>query len=228
METFNFVQYRQATAQTVAAQCQDSASFADLLASLPGLATEPDRILEQHPGGDRSHIACGLGCSSCCVVNVATLIPEGIAIARFLRQLDGNLQHQIRSRLEALWCEVRGLDEEERLSMRRKCAFLDAQGECLIYVDRPLLCRSLTSTSAESCRNVLLGQIFGEEQTILVHQFQQQLYEALFTGLADGLEMSGLDGRSYQLSGLVRFLWRFPEGESELFAGRRLVWQDLY
>jgi hypothetical protein len=162
------------------------------------------------------------------VVNVSALIPEGLAIVHYLQQLDDETRQQIADRLEDLWLAVRGLDDEERMFLRRDCAFLDAQGCCSIYPVRPLLCRSITSTDVESCRQALASQVFGEETSITMHQFQLQLYECLFSGVASGLERAGLDGRSFQVSGLVRYLLGHPEGEAELFGGKRLSWQDIY
>ena len=198
------------------------------LVTLQQRAAEAERLLAQQPVEERSQIACAAGCSSCCVVNVSTLLPEGIAIQRYLQRYPEAQQQAIVTRLESLWQTVRGLDDEERLVVRRRCAFLDPQGRCQIYAVRPLLCRSLTSTSAESCRDTLTGAVFGEETPILMHQYQQQLYESIFTNLAGQLERWGIDGRSFQLTGLVRFLLQHPGAESELLNGRRLDWQDLY
>lgn len=112
--------------------------------------------------------------------------------------------------------------------MQRSCAFLDDHGSCRIYPVRPLLCRSITSTDARQCRETLAGKVFGEELPVLMHRFQQQLYECLFAGFGEGLEAGGIDGRSFQLSGLVRYLLDHPEREQELFAGHRLNWEELY
>ncbi|MCK4621040.1 MAG: YkgJ family cysteine cluster protein [Desulfuromonadales bacterium] len=228
MSEFDFAQYRQALSNNIADLCPGPVAGEPLLNELQRVADEAERLLEQHQVADRSLLDCGPGCSSCCVVNVSTLLLEGIAIAHYLRGQDVGLKNQIRSKVEDLWREVRGLDDEERLCMRRKCAFLDEQGCCSIYPVRPLLCRSLSSTDADRCREALVGQVFGEERPILMHQFQQQLYETLFVGVADGLEKGGLDGRSFQLTGLIRFLFKHPEAAAELLEGRRLCWQDLY
>lgn len=198
------------------------------LAELPQLAGRGERLLQQRPQEEFARISCGPGCGSCCVVNVSTLLPEGIAICRYLTRFSNAEQLQIAARLEVLWQTVRGLDDEERLVVRRNCAFLNAQGRCQIYPVRPLLCRSITSTDAQSCRDALAGAVFGDERTVLMHQYQQQLYESLFSEYAGQLEERGLDGRSFQLSGLVRYLLKYPHAEADLRKGQRLTWQQLY
>ena len=189
---------------------------------------EAERLLQQRPAEERAPIDCGAGCDSCCVVNVSTLLPEGMAIRRYLQRFSKAEQQQIAERLERLWQRVRGLDDEERLAVRRRCAFLNEQGSCRIYPVRPLLCRSITSTDAQSCREALFAAVFAEEKPVLMYQYQQQLYESLFIGFAERLEERGIDGRSFQLSGLVLFLLKNPDAETELLKGRRLNWQDLY
>ncbi len=162
------------------------------------------------------------------MVNVSITLLEGISITRFLRSLDSDLVAQITSRLDQLWRDVRGLDDEERLFARRKCAFLDDQGCCLIYPVRPIFCRSISSTDVELCRAAVTGPVFGELHPVMMHQFQLQLYKILFLGVADGLALAGLDGRSFQLCGLVRYLLNYPNREVELLTESSLSWDEIY
>lgn len=228
MKRFDFAHYQSDIRDKVTRFCQQEDSFDALLDGLQQTADEAENFIAQYREGDRSLIECGPGCSTCCVVNVSTLLPEGIAIVRYLRQQSPEMESCVTTRLEELWREVRGLDDEDRLFMQRPCAFLDEQGNCSIYSVRPFLCRSISSTDAEACREALAGAVFGEEKAIMVHQFQQQLYETLFMGVGEGLEQGGLDGRSFPLTGLVRYLLRHPNAEAELLLGQRLDWQDFY
>jgi len=227
MEDLTLAQCQEIVRENVTRICRTPEPVTPLLAELQRISSEAEGFL-RNDSADRSLIDCGPGCGSCCVVNVSTLLPEGIAIARFLRRLDDEQRRLISETLDLLWREIRGLDDEERMLMRRPCAFLDAQGCCSIYPVRPLLCRSISSTDARSCRDALAGKIFGEDRPVLMHQFQQQLYQSLFTGYAAGLEAGGLDGRGFQLTGLIRFLLGDPGAERDLFAGGRLNWEDLY
>jgi len=227
MESIDLVDYQRSTVKQVARTCQPGNAIEPILHLLQQLTITAEAKIATH-SSDRTHIDCGPGCSSCCVVNVSTLMPEGIAIARSVRQQGRARSTEVVARLEALWAEVRGLDDDDRLILRRNCAFLDKQGCCAIYPERPLLCRSVTSTSAQRCRDALTGKVLGEETMVLMHQFQQTIYEVIFTGLAAGLEECGLDGRSFQLTGLVRYLLKYPEAEHAWLAGERLTWQAMY
>ncbi len=228
MGTFDFVQLQQQTQKRFSVPESDKLEISLLLEELRAIRSEAETLILQQQEGDRSLIACGPGCQFCCVVNVSITLLEGISIARFLRQQDAADLSKISSKLDQLWCDVRGLDEEERLMSRRKCAFLDDRGCCFIYPVRPLFCRSISSTDVELCRAAVVGQVSGELQPVMMHQFQLQLYKTLFIGVADGLAQAGLEGRSFQLSGLVRYLLKHPDRDEELLKTSSLCWDEIY
>ena len=228
MGNFDFAQMQLQTQKRFAISITDETGVTKLLMELDAIFSEAEILIQHHEEGDRSLLACCSGCQDCCVVNVSIALLEGISIVRFLRQLETADLEKIASRLDKLWCAVRGLEDDERLLSRRKCAFLDDQGCCLIYLVRPLFCRSISSTDVELCRAAVTGQVFGESQTVMMHQFQLQLYKTLFLGVGDGLEQAGLDGRSFQLCGLVRYLLSHPDKEVALLTESSLDWNELY
>jgi len=228
MNDFDLAACRQETARSVTRTCRQERSAAALAAELRRLSDKAETRIDQLGGGDRSLIACGPGCSTCCVVNVSTLIPEGLAIVRYVGDWPTKDRDELTEKLEELWGVVRGLDDEERLAVRRGCAFLGDQGMCRIYPVRPMLCRSVSSIDADACRKALTEAIFDEEPPVLMHQLQQDLYETIFCGFGAGLEQVGLDGRSFQVSGLVRYLLEHPQWERDYLRGERLSWGELY
>ena len=228
METFNFAQLKQQTEKRFSSQENTEIDISHLLEELSEICSEAETQIQLQNEGDRNLIACAPGCQSCCVVNVSITLLEGISIARFLRQLDPSVLVKVTLTLDKLWRDVRGLDDDERLLARRKCAFLDDQGCCLIYPVRPLFCRSVSSTDVDHCRAAVSGHVLGELQPVMMHQFQLQLYKTLFSGVADGLEQAGLDGRSFQLCGLVRYLLSHPDGDVDLLTESSLSWDKIY
>ena len=199
-----------------------------LLKELNCLFDETEELLQHHEEGDRSLIACHAGCQDCCIVNVSVTLLEGIAIAHFLRQWDDNQQREIAGKIDSLWRVVRGLEDDERMMSRKKCAFLDDSGCCSIYPVRPLFCRGVTSTDVEACRAAIADQAFGVTTEVMMHQFQLDLYKVAFDAIESGLERSGRDSRSFQLSGLVRYLLAHPGQEEVLLTSSSLSWNDLY
>ena len=153
---------------------------------------------------DTSHIACGPGCGTCCVVNVNILEPEALAITYYVTQnFSVEEQQALCKRLQELDRATRWLDDEERMMVRKPCAFLDAKQNCSIHPARPLLCRSVTSTDPVRCRDALAMIALGEAPQILSHLEQKQLFENAYLGLSQALEDHGLDKQCYRLADIL-------------------------
>lgn len=182
---------------------------ADCAALMEGLYRHLEGELQ---GLDRSRIACGPGCASCCVVQVSVLMPEAIALARYVRQIESSHPGAgLRARVGALHGTLGGRDEQARLSLQLPCAFLSEQGSCLIYPLRPLMCRSVTSTDPASCRAALSSPDAAEAPPVVMQLQQKQLCDQAFIALADALREQGLDDRSTSLHTAAYQLLRQPE-----------------
>ena len=132
---------------------------------------------------------------------------------------------QLLMELDAIFSEAEILIQHHEEGDRSLLACCSGCQDCCV---RPLFCRSISSTDVKLCRAAVTGQVFGESQTVMMHQFQLQLYKTLFLGVGDGLEQAGLDGRSFQLCGLVRYLLSHPNKEVELLTESSLDWNQLY
>jgi len=186
------------------------------------VATERD-LARLGDSTERSLVACGPGCGACCVLNVAVLFPEAIAIAWFLKRYFSDQQlDSLRARLQDLLTRTRWLDDEERLFVRVPCAFLDAQGSCMIHAVRPLLCRSITSTDPEACYDAVAMAPLDGAPCVEMNLFQKQFIDTVYTELAGALEDLGLDHRPRRLSAAVLALLAEP-GMVETFLSGRAV-----
>ncbi len=172
---------------------------------------------------ERTLIACGPGCAACCVLNVAVLIPEGVAISWFLkRRYAEDELDRLRHRLQDLLTRTRWLDDEERLFVRAPCAFLDALGRCMIYPVRPILCRSITSADPQTCQDAVAMAPLNGAPCVEMNLFQKQLFETVYAELAAALEDLGLDHRPRRLSEAVLTLLDQPSQLETFLAGARL------
>lgn len=224
----NFAALRERTISAVVDAVLSDDPLAKLMDVLTQLNRQAEMMLGQCDREEMKVVACRAGCDHCCVVNVSVTLPEAIQIAGFLRQLSAVEAKRIFERLDALWRQVRGLDDDERLALRQRCAFLDEGGLCRIYPVRPLFCRSVTSTDAEVCKTAVSSRLLGGAPTLLMYQYQKQLYETLYRSLAEGLKRAGSDDRSHSLTGLVRYLLTHQDSAPKILAGRRLKWLDMY
>lgn len=166
---------------------------------------------------ERAQIACGPGCGACCVLNVAVLIPEAIAITWFLKRRCSDEQlDALRVSLEGLLTRTRWLDDDERLFVRAPCAFLDSLGSCMIHPVRPLLCRSITSRDPRACHDSIALAPLNGAPSVEMNLFQKQLVDTVYLALAEALEDLGLDHRPRRLSAAVLALLNEP-GIMEIF-----------
>ncbi len=217
-------------------------SFADFTRecsrSYPPVALQPglrlgtlhrscEELLELHHPERSSLLACKAGCGSCCIVNVSVLLPEAMAIVEYLEAQPEFDRVAMWKSLNQVWTRICGVDDEDRVAMRQTCVFLDKTGSCAVYPVRPLLCRGATSTDADSCRQALRGTLFSEKPEVIMNLFQRELFAAAYVGLSEGLEERGIDGRGFELTGILRYLLGNPQRRCELQSGLRLNWDEL-
>ena len=205
MEPFDFIDYHQRLKTDMDQALVSSNNDGDLSAIMLNLLDQVEAKLADHlTPDDHKVMACAAGCSSCCMINVSVLLPEAVNIARYLRETlaDDELE-QLQSSMKKMITVICGLDEDERIALRRNCIFLNGQGQCDIYPVRPLLCRALTSTSAANCRDALAMRAFDEQVPIMMNLFQKNLFDVTYQGLAAAMEETELDDRGLELTEAV-------------------------
>ena len=186
------------------------------------VATERD-LLRFAEASEMSRVACGPGCGACCVLNVSVLFPEAIAISWYLaRSLTEKDLQKVRTRLHELLVATRWLDEEERLFLRKACAFLDQEGLCTIHNVRPLACRAITSTNPSACREAIAMVPLNAQPTVEMNLFQNDLFATVYRGLAAALWDAGLDHRPKRLPSAVLALLDEP-GIADAYAAGEQV-----
>ncbi|PLX92552.1 MAG: YkgJ family cysteine cluster protein [Desulfuromonas sp.] len=205
MEHFDFIDYHKQIRSLLRPYLADYNRSGRLGVAMDQLL---DRVEEdlKHCLTDEDHcrLACQAGCGSCCRVNVTVLHPEAVNIAHYLRETRSSAQLQALKRQMQRFCVmIEGLDDEERIAVRQNCVFLDDGGSCSIYPVRPLLCRSITSTSAADCREAMAMQVFGESRPVLMNLMQKNLMNVAFQGLASAMEDTGLSAHGQELTAAV-------------------------
>ena len=220
VETFDFAGFEQlCTSDYAPAALKPQKRLEDLHRHCEALLArfQPERV---------EVLDCRAGCGTCCVVNVAVLIPEALAIVEYVESHPLRFA-RLETDLDRIWHQVRGVADDERVCMRVSCVFLDEAGSCSIYPVRPLLCRGVTSTSAEDCRRSFNANLFNEKISVRMSLFQRELYDRAFVGLSEGLEACQRDGRSFEMTGIIRHLLRKPQRRTAVQSGYRLAWEEL-
>ena len=223
-ERFDFSAYAQQVRRVSGTLVCSGRTMAQISGSMHLLtvATERD-LLRFGEVSEMSRVACGPGCGACCVLNVSVLFPEAIAIAWSLaRSLTDKELQDVRARLHELLVATRWLDDEERLFLRKACAFLDQEGRCMIHNVRPLLCRAITSTDPAACREAIAMMPLDAQPTVEMNLFQKNLFEAVYQGLQEALEDAGLDHRPRRLTSVVLALLVEPDIVGAFAAGEQV------
>lgn len=196
-----------------------------LMGQVTGRAEEV--LVSRMSRNDRGLIACGPGCSACCTINVSVLLPEAIAIARYVTDPgNGNGRSDLKPLIAEAASRVRWMDDDERIRSGIPCPFLDERGWCIIHPVRPLTCRALSSTDQEQCRRALASQGSCEEEMIVVNIFQKFLMEETFRALSMALERAGLDISSRELCRSVTRCIQDPCLANDFLAGNRIKFPD--
>lgn len=216
-------EFRSRSTAKVVQALSEGVGAAALATAVGGCAQDAERFCQDRP------MACAAGCPHCCVLNVAALLPEALIIAQWLREklAPGELEG-LRKRLSSHRSWARWMDDEERILKRMSCPLLDDYGGCAVHPVRPLACRGITSLDSQSCREAFAPLVTDDDRLVPADLLRKAVYDAVFTSLADGLRLSGLDDRSIELgTGVAAFLER-PELREEYLSGKKLpqsLWQ---
>lgn len=146
-------------------------------------------------------IDCKAGCGYCCILNIATLEPEIKNIINYVNKyFDKNKRSKLKKKIRENYIVIVGLDDEERILVRKKCVFLDENASCSIYPVRPILCRSVTSINAESCKEAIAAASFGENILIISNLFIKSIYLTLFNIISKCISEKDGEAKSNNLT----------------------------
>jgi hypothetical protein len=154
-------------------------------------------------------IDCKEGCWFCCTRWVDAKAPEVLHLAG----VHGHRPH-IAAAVATAGEAFGGLDYEQRKRQVTPCAML-VDGRCSVYADRPLVCRSAVSRSAEICERSYL-----ETNEPIARPRVFGLIGGVFSiALTGALWQSGLDHRAYELTSALRIVELEEDAERRWLAG---------
>ncbi|GFE57622.1 YkgJ family cysteine cluster protein [Geobacter sp. AOG1] len=206
--------------QAIGEKLAEAADAAGLRAMLDTAVQITERTLAEESDREQAAlVACHAGCSACCSLNVAVLLPEAIAIAAWLRE---PAFAQLAETVGTFARYLRWVDDEERIRLRIPCAFLDHRGWCLIHPLRPLMCRSIAATDPDQCRKSLEITWMDDEEPVMLNLEQKFFYDEAFMHVATALDRRGLDSRSMELHTAVQAFRDRPERVADFLAGERI------
>lgn len=172
------------------------------------LAQQAFDLFEANIGPLTRHLpklACDKGCPSCCVLRVAATAPEILLLADYVRRIEASPQGAtvgLKRRIALADRLTRGLDEGERMALRKPCPFI-VRGVCLIHPVRPLACRGHASFDRKACARATAGQ----DVEVPLSEPHHALRAAVQSALQSALRAAGLPHELYELNhGLMLLL----------------------
>lgn len=203
---FDFNEFANEIERTATALLGDAPSEDELIQACRVVQEMTETALVRHRG-DASLIACGPGCSHCCVLNVAILRPEAATVVAYLeRKLSTSQLMALKQKIDELHAGIRWLGDEERIRWKQPCALLDDSGNCSVYPVRPLLCRGVTSIDPETCRQAIDLLPLEEAPPVTANLFQSFLFNQAFIALARAMENAGIENRSQEMTAAIKTL----------------------
>lgn len=202
---------------------RDGAGLVQTMAAITAAAEEEARVQGERPS------ACRAGCPNCCVLNVTVLPPEAAAIAvRLGSGLSADGREALIARLDRQWRTVRWMEDGERVRRQICCPFLDGAGSCSIHPFRPLLCRGVTSSDSELCREALDPTELDVPFAVPMDLAHRMVMDEAFRALDRALAECGMETHVCELSAGVWAFLAQPELYGRLLAGGRIsheVWE---
>lgn len=163
-------------------------------------------------------VACHKGCPSCCGLRVTALAPEVFMMAAFLRATAPALQRHGIDLVQGLReadTATRGLDDVQRVALRRRCPFL-VKGVCFIHRVRPLACRGHASHNKRACVEAAAGRI-DEVPFSGPHRVVRLLVQS---ALQASLRTQGLAWGAYELNHALALALDDEHASADWLAGR--------
>ena len=161
---------------------------------------------------DMPALACHQGCAACCDLRVAATAPEILLIAQYIvatRLAFAGIGLDLAERVARDAVVTSGLDDDQRLALRRPCPFIE-DSLCLIYRVRPLACRGHASFDKAACAEAMVGA--DNEALVSMPHFLVRcvVQNALLASLRD----AGLAWGLYELNSALGLALKNPGAEA--------------
>jgi hypothetical protein len=160
-------------------------------------------------------LECRKGCATCCTLRVTATAPEVLHVAHHVREaLSPDVCARFVQRLVEADELTHGLDEAERVRLRRPCPCIE-NGACVIYIARPLACRGHASHSRRACAQAAAGRIDSVPHSVAHRDARGLVQNALQSAMRD----AQLAWSSFELNRALRIALMRPDSERAWLSG---------
>ncbi len=139
------------------------AADSDPVAMIERLVTQSFDLFEGNVEAEAEGVpdlACCKNCPSCCSLRVTATAPEIFLLAHYVRLIEATpsgAQLNLSERIAETSRATAGLDEQQRMELRRACPLI-FKGVCIAHPVRPLACRGHASFDRKACAQAAAGR----------------------------------------------------------------------
>lgn len=156
-------------------------------------------------------IACGAGCSHCCVVSVTVSAPEALHVGKLVAAMGADTIARVRAAHDM----TRQFDLAERDRHPHDCPMLQNHN-CTIYESRPKACRQAASIDAEICARSHRNLSNEGVPSPAVYAASRTAYA---TALYAALAQAALEDSAYEFNAALVRVLDTPDAEQRWLAG---------
>ncbi len=160
--------------------------------------------------------ACKPGCAYCCHKKVDPTIPEVLHAVAFAREhLDAETLRAVTERANANAPQTHGKTADD-YPARTPCAFLGADGACLVYPARPFACRDYHSLQVDPCVRMYETNLVEDVHVNTAIEMAASIHHG---GWVLDNRAAGFDASNYELQEAASIALTDPQAGEKWLAG---------
>jgi len=164
-------------------------------------------------------LACKSGCHYCCYNLPMVTPPEALLIGHHLDQTSTDQQKQIlNTKIQKILKKIVGKRSDEIFMMRHElpCIFLE-ESKCLIYVVRPVVCRTCSSTSAAHCKMIFENK--NHRARLRTYPQMYRILQTVHSSLIKFCRGKGYQSDALRLAEAIEDYFKYPNAIDAWFQG---------
>ena len=143
--------------------------------------------------------ACSSGCHYCCHVKVDVFPGEIFLIADCVKKLDAKQQEQIYKTATDNAAKIAPMTLKQHEASKIRCPLLGENKSCLIYPDRPFVCRRYHSANVQTCITDF-NSTAEDGQEILQNKFIIEGLSSKYKVMLLAYNRAGYDANAYDIN----------------------------
>ena len=172
----------------------------------------------------KAQVACKQGCAMCCHYHVMISATEALALAERLEQLPPEQFARVRARLNQNSLLAASMTPADHIKINVACALLEGN-QCIVYQDRPLVCRRHHSMEVDACERAFNNP--ADEGQQLMNAPLAMGIEAVIHAHDRSAKQAGFDATKYEMNAALKAALSSPATARRRWRDGKLTFPDV-